>query len=124
MRESPVKEALEKGLMTTLGAWLLVHEKASEIIDEMIEKGKMAPREGRTYLDELSRKVDKEKEEIKSRLSGGMKSTLGTAGLATKDDIEELKIRLDQLEGAISVLESKLALKGKNLKGKKKEKKK
>lgn len=101
-----VKEVVEKGVLTTLAAWLLIHEKADEMIKDMIERGKKAPEGSKKFLEELSWKVDEEKEGLKKRLGENVEKTLRESGCATGRDIEEIKLRLEELEGRISVLEN------------------
>lgn len=101
------KDLLEKGVLATLGFWLLVHEKADDVIRDMIKKGKMAPEEGKHFLEELSGKVDDEKEEIKKRIGSSVRSAIKEAGGVTKEEIEKLELKMSELEGRISVLENK-----------------
>jgi polyhydroxyalkanoate synthesis regulator phasin len=102
-----MKDMIEKGILTTLGFWLLVHEKADEIIKEMIEKGKIAPEEGKHFLDELSQRVDDEKEVLKKKFSSTAETTLSQAGLATKKDLDQLAARLKKIETRLDALEGK-----------------
>lgn len=102
-----MKDMIEKGILTTLGFWLLVHEKADEIIKDMIEKGKIAPEEGKHFLDELSQRVDGEKEVLRKKFSSATTSTLSQAGLATKKDLDQLASRLKKIEARLDTLEGK-----------------
>lgn len=102
-----MKDLVEKGIYTTLGAWLLIHEKADEIMKEMVAKGKDAPEGSRRIIDEMSQRVDEEKDEIKDWLSDAMTSAFADTGVATKDQIEALSARLDEIEGRLAVVEGK-----------------
>lgn len=100
-------DLVEKGFYTTLGAWLLVHEKADEIMREMIAKGKEAPEGSRRVIDEMSKRVDDEKEEIKQVFAEGVSSALRDTGVATKEQLEELSSRLDEIDDRLAVVEAK-----------------
>ncbi len=102
-----MKEVIEKSLYATLGAWLYIHEKADEVIKDLVNKGKLAPEEGKTFLDEISKRADDEKEQLKERFSSGFKSFFEETGLASKEDIKNLRDLLAQLENRISSLEKK-----------------
>ncbi len=93
-----MKKLLEKGLLTSLGLWLLLHEKADEIIRDLVKKGKMAPEEGRRFLDELALRAEKEKEAIKEEFGSRSKAILREMGFVIRDDWEELLKRVDKLE--------------------------
>lgn len=100
-------DLMEKGFYTTLGAWLLVHEKADEILKEMVAKGKAAPEEGRTSIDDISQRVDEEKEEVKQWLGESLASVLRDAGAPTKQDLDSLSSRLEEIEDRLAVVEAK-----------------
>lgn len=94
-----MKKIFEKGLYASLGFWLLIHEKADELIREMIKKGEMAPEQGRKFLDELSSRVNEEKEALKDRVEELIQASLKDV-FATKKEFEELQKRVEALEGA------------------------
>lgn len=102
-----MKEFVEKGILTTLGFWLLIHEKADEIIRDLIEKGKIAPEEGKHFLEELSKRVDDEKESLKGKFSSSIQSMASEAGLATQKDLNQLTARLKEIEKRLANLEGK-----------------
>ncbi|RJQ56319.1 MAG: hypothetical protein C4521_00650 [Actinobacteria bacterium] len=102
-----MKDMAEKGLYTMLGAWLLIHEKADEIMKEMVAKGKEAPEGGRSVVDEMSKRVDEEKEELKGWIAQNMSSAMREAGMATKEDIDDIRARMDEIESRLAVVEAK-----------------
>jgi polyhydroxyalkanoate synthesis regulator phasin len=93
-----MKDLLEKGIAATLGFWLLLHEKADDIIKEMIEQGKIAPEEGRKFLDELSVRVEKEKNSLKGKMKSYSQIRISELGFVTKSEFEKLSARVDSLE--------------------------
>jgi len=101
-----LKKVLEKGFLASLGFWLLLHEKADEIIRELIKKGKMAPEEGRRFLDELAKKAEEEKEAIKERVGEIAQTTFKEFGFVTKDELEALLKRVEKLEKEVGVKKS------------------
>ena len=101
------KDMLEKSFLATLGFWLLIHEKADDVIRDLVKKGKMAPEEGKHFWEELSSKVDDEKEELKEKIKGSAHSAIKEAGGVTKDELEKLNLKMAELEGRITVIENK-----------------
>jgi polyhydroxyalkanoate synthesis regulator phasin len=97
-----MKKLLEKGLLTSMGLLLLLHEKADEIIRDLVEKGRMAPEEGRRFLDELAIRIDREKEAIREEFGLRSKAVLREMGLVTRDDWEKLLKRIDKLEKKVA----------------------
>jgi polyhydroxyalkanoate synthesis regulator phasin len=98
-----LKKVLEKGFLASLGFWLLLHEKADEIIRDLIRKGKMAPEEGRKFLDELAKKAEEEKEAIKERIGEITQTTFKEFGFVTKEEYESLLKRIEKLEKEVGV---------------------
>lgn len=107
-----MKKLLEKGLLTSLGLWLLLHEKADEIIRDLVEKGRMAPGEGRRFLDELALRIDKEKEVIREEFGTRSKAVLREMGLVTRDEWENLLKRVDELEKKVTSFKRRASSKG------------
>lgn len=100
-----MRKFFEKGLYASLGFWLLIHEKADEIIREMIKKGEMAPEEGRKFLDELSTRVNEEKEFLKNRFGDLVQASLKDV-FVTRDEFEKLSKKVSDLEKGKSLKKS------------------
>lgn len=100
-----MKDLVEKGLVTTLGSWLLIHEVADDFIREMIAKGKAEASDKRRMLEELSVRVDEEKEEIRKRIGQMLSQVMNEAGAVTPGDLEKVEKRLADLERRLKVLE-------------------
>lgn len=92
-----MRKIFEKGLYASLGFWLLIHEKADELIREMIKKGEMAPEQGRKFLDELSTRVNEEKEALKDRVEELVQASLKDV-FVTRKEFEYLIKRVESLE--------------------------
>lgn len=101
-----VSKILEKGMVTALGATKLFFEIAQDAVKEMIDMGKMAPEEGEHFLDNLSEKIDREKEIIKGRLGEKMHDAVDTVGFATENDIEEIKQHIIKISQRLDDIES------------------
>jgi polyhydroxyalkanoate synthesis regulator phasin len=89
-------DELKKFLLLTLGAASASMEKVDELVQELIEKGRMTVKEGKELREELVRdkEAGKHKEELKSFLS--------SLRLATKEDLEKLEARVAALEEQLS----------------------
>lgn len=98
-------EELKNLILAGLGSAAYTYEKAGKIINEMVQKGKLTVDEGKELSEELKRTV-KEKsdnvkqkaEDIKPLTKEDMKNLLAGMNFATKDEIEDIKKRLDIIE--------------------------
>ncbi|MGE5628785.1 MAG: phasin family protein [Solirubrobacterales bacterium] len=88
---------LKKIFLAGIGTAAVTYEKASKLVDEMVEKGKLTVDEGKELTEEL-------KQNIKNKKDGMMpitKDDLNELGLVTKDDLYELKERLNRIEDTL-----------------------
>ncbi|MDR3551796.1 MAG: hypothetical protein P4L75_01600, partial [Clostridia bacterium] len=76
------------------------YEKAQGLVDELVKKGEITISEGRELNEELKRKIDTQKAEMGSAplTSELLKKTLDSLNLATKQDLDEIRQRIDNLE--------------------------
>lgn len=88
-----------------LGSAAYTYEKATNLIDDFVQKGKLTLEEGKNLSEELKRTVNGKKEESKiftkeekPLTKEDMLLLLSEMGFATKDDIENLNKRLSNLE--------------------------
>ncbi|QCX33714.1 hypothetical protein FDN13_08375 [Caloramator sp. E03] len=103
-----MKEELKKLLLAGVGSVAYSYEKASELIDEFIKKGQLTIDQGKELREEL-KKVVKEnipetnkEEKSKPITKEEMVELLRDMNFATKNEIEEIKNRLSELEKKIN----------------------
>jgi polyhydroxyalkanoate synthesis regulator phasin len=78
-------------LYTLLGGALLLKEKFADQFDEILKRGEESKEDIKKTATETIVKATEQKEEIESELKKKIKEIVSELGLATKDDIEELK---------------------------------
>lgn len=99
----------KKIFLAGLGTAALTWEKAGDVINELIEKGKLSVDEGKELSQELKRNIEQKgaetKENIKQKMDDikpltkeGLKEILVEMNYATKADILELKRMIEKLE--------------------------
>jgi polyhydroxyalkanoate synthesis regulator phasin len=90
-------ETLDKILLAGVGALSMTKEKAEEIFDEYVEKGK-AKKENRSgFVQDLMDRADKTKSDVEKVISEQIDKALTKQPMATKDDIKRIEAKLDQL---------------------------
>ena len=90
--------SLRNLLLAGIGSMAVTYEKAQGMVDELVKKGEIAVNEGKELSEELRRKVGKYASEEVPHSVERLKAALAGLNLATKQDIEELKKRIDELE--------------------------
>lgn len=96
-------EELKNIILAGIGSAAYTYEKASGVIDNMVQKGKLTVDEGKELSQELKRTISKKnssesKEEGVPVTKEDIKELLQEMNFATKDDLNSIIARLDNLE--------------------------
>lgn len=97
-----MKEMLKNVLYTGLGAAFLTKEKIEELRKDLIEKGKLSQDEGKQFVDELIRKSEKAKDQLDLWINKRVEDRINQLNLANKDEIAELRRKIEELQVAIN----------------------
>lgn len=93
-----MEDFLKKIISTGLGAAILAKNKAQELIDDLVNKGKMTEEEGNKFLNDLKEETDKSKSDFENELRVMMRKILDRMNIASRQDIERLEKRIKILE--------------------------
>jgi len=85
-------------LLAGIGAVYHTYELAAKALDEMVRKGQLTVDQAKELNAELKKKTHGKSTDENNIDTDVLKGILKDLNLATKDDIEELKVRLDKLE--------------------------
>ena len=100
-----MRDLLEKGFFAGVGALMYLEEKADEVVGEMIDKGRMAPEEGRRFIEDLDRRLREEFPKAGKRVDESMKNALRDAGFVTKDEIHAISETLTEISARLKSIE-------------------
>jgi polyhydroxyalkanoate synthesis regulator phasin len=78
-------------LYTSFGGMMIVKEKIEQELQKLEEKGKLSKEDAKTFLDSLQKKGEESEAEFKEKIKEALKEVIDELGLATKEDIENLK---------------------------------
>jgi polyhydroxyalkanoate synthesis regulator phasin len=74
-----------------LGAAFMTRDRIEKELDNLEKQGEMSREEIKKFLHEAKERVQKEQEDLDERVRTKVKEAFSEFGVATKDDIEELK---------------------------------
>lgn len=108
-----ILEEAKKLFLTGVGAAAMTYDKAMEVVDQLVKKGKLTVDEGRELSEELKREVkgkaetvrvkaNEKIEEIKPRTKDEVIKIIKEFNFATKEDIDDIKNRISELEKNIT----------------------
>jgi polyhydroxyalkanoate synthesis regulator phasin len=103
-----VREAVEHTILLSIGAASLTRERVEAIVSDFVSRGHLGTEEGRAIVDRVMSRVRGEGTagpSVVERLEGGVQSFLKEAGVARREELAELEMRVAALEHRIGLLE-------------------
>jgi polyhydroxyalkanoate synthesis regulator phasin len=104
---SSARELVERLFLAGVGAVWLTAERADALADELAEKGGLRKEEARELVREATARWRGEAGRMGERASLALGGLFDELGLVTKDDYEELELRVAQLEHRLRLLEER-----------------
>lgn len=92
---------LKNLFLAGLGSAAYTYEKASKLIDEMVQKGKLTIDEGKELSEELKRNIKSKVNEVKPLTKEDMISILNEMNFASKNDLKLINEKINDLKTKI-----------------------
>jgi len=95
-----VEDLLKKIFLAGIGSLALTYDKAKDLVEDMVERGKITVEQGKKLNEELKRVVEDNKSNAQniSEVENNIKNYINSLNLATKEDLETLSNRIEKLE--------------------------
>lgn len=91
-------DELKNILLAGIGTAAYSYEKACEIVNTMVKKGQLSVDQGKELSEELKKTLNDTSEKTKPLTKEDMTDILKQMNFATKDEIADIKERLEKLE--------------------------
>jgi polyhydroxyalkanoate synthesis regulator phasin len=101
-----LREIAEKLVLAGVGAVALTAERADALADELAARGGLGREEARALVEELVGRWRNETVRLGERTGAGVAGVLRELGVVTRDELEELELRVAQLEHRLKLLEA------------------
>ena len=101
-----LRELAEKLVLAGVGAVALTAERADALAEEVAARGGMGRSEARALVEELAGRWRSEGVRLGERTGAGLSGLFRELGLVTRDELEELELRVAQLEHRLRLLEA------------------
>ncbi len=102
---SSLRDTAERLGLAALGAVALTADRADALADELSSKGGMRRDEARELIDQATRRWRGEAVRMGEKAGAGLEGLFHQLGLVTRDDFDELELRVAQLEHRLRLLE-------------------
>jgi polyhydroxyalkanoate synthesis regulator phasin len=96
---------VEEVLLAGLGAVAITRDKAEEIADDLVERGKLTREDARGFVDDLVTSSRSNGRRLTERAAATLAGLFRDLGLATERQHAELELRVAQLEHRLRLLE-------------------
>jgi polyhydroxyalkanoate synthesis regulator phasin len=96
-KETDMFETIDRMFLAGLGAMSMTREKAEQIFDEYVARGKAVKEEREGFVKEMMDHAVKTKNEVEQVVSEQVKKGISNLRLATKEDIARLEAKIDLL---------------------------
>jgi polyhydroxyalkanoate synthesis regulator phasin len=103
--DSSARERVERLGLAAIGAVALTADRIEELSAELAERGAMTREDARELLDDATARWREDKTRLAERAGDGLQGFLVGIGLVTRDELEELELRLAQIEHRLRLVE-------------------
>ena len=93
-----MSDYLKKGFLLGLGAAVSGKEKFEQKLKELVEKNELTSSQAKTVMQNFVENGEMKKDEWDTKQFEKTQAMAGDLGIATKEDINELRARITQLE--------------------------
>ena len=100
-------EPVRRLALALVGAVALTAERADELAESLAERGGMTKEEVRTWIDEATARWRGDAARLGERAGATLHDVLRDLGLVTRDEWDELELRVAQLEHRLRLLEDR-----------------
>jgi len=84
-----------------LGMYAITEEKIDEYVKELVENGDFNKEEGKKFVEDLLEKQKQQQEDLEDKISSKVQEVFGKSDLASKDEIEALQKKIEDLEALL-----------------------
>ena len=99
-------ERVRQLALVLVGAVALTAERADELAETLAERGEIRKDEARAWIDEVTSRWRGDAVRVGERAGATLHNALRELGLVTRDEWDELELRVAQVEHRVRLLET------------------
>ncbi|MBI5207200.1 MAG: hypothetical protein HY934_05350 [Candidatus Firestonebacteria bacterium] len=92
---------IKKMMSAGLGAMIMTEEKINETIDELVKKGELSEKDGKSVLKDIMDRMEENKKFIEDKITEQFEKLFKKANIVTTEDFEKLEKRIEKLENLL-----------------------
>jgi polyhydroxyalkanoate synthesis regulator phasin len=99
------RELAERLVFSTVGAVALTAERADALAEELADRGVAKRDEAKALIEDVSSRWRGDATRVGERAGATLEAIFKELGLVTRDELEDLELRIAQLEHRLKLLE-------------------
>ena len=108
-----IKDLVERTFLAGMGAAALTKDRIQELVEELVDRGQINADEGRAVMERLVARSREEARAALKKADGSLHTAYRELGLGSQRDLDEIALRLQQLEHRVKLLEAQSDEQGK-----------
>ena len=100
-------ETLERLILLQIGAAAATRQRVQEIVDGLVEQGRIEREEGRTVVADVLSRARERSSGARGLVDASVQQGLRGAGVPNRETYEDLLFRVEQLEHRVRLLEDR-----------------
>jgi polyhydroxyalkanoate synthesis regulator phasin len=105
--DSGPRALIERLALASIGVVALTAERADELADSLAERGGMGRDEVRGWIEDATSRWRGDAVRVSERAGATLQGALRELGLVTRDEWDELELRVAQIEHRLRLLEAR-----------------
>jgi polyhydroxyalkanoate synthesis regulator phasin len=103
---------MESAFLLGIGILEMSKEKSQDLANDLMERGKMSQSDAKKVADRIGEIAGEQQETLRKTVSSETSKALKTSGLATKDEVADLKSQIAELKEMLAASTAKGSAKG------------
>ena len=100
-----IRDLIERTFLIGVGAAAFTKDRVQDLVEEFVRRGELSGDEGREMVDRLVARSRDEARSAVKRADSSLQGALRDFGITTRRDLEDLEMRVRQLEHRLALLE-------------------
>jgi polyhydroxyalkanoate synthesis regulator phasin len=100
-------DTLERLILLQIGAAAATRQRVQEIVDRLVEQGRIERAEGRTLVADVLSRARERSSGARGLVDASVQQSLRGAGVPNREAYEDLLFRVEQLEHRVRLLEDR-----------------
>ena len=100
-----IKDLIERTFLAGMGAAALTKDRIQDLVEELVSRGQINAEEGRDVVERLVARSRDEARTVLKKADSSLRGAYRELGLGSRRDVEEMALRLEQLEHRVKLLE-------------------